>query len=326
MKHTFRILTGGAVAAAVAVAFSAAPVHAQGFGSGTGGGGAAASAPAGGGSSGGGAVSSGSSGGGGGGTSSGGGYSGGFIPSGGSSGGGGSVGRASGPTGGSGYTAPHSGRTSDNGGGTRGPGMTGGAAASTGGSGRAASGGRTENTPGTSNGVPTYSRPRDGNASVGTAVPRGTTPQPPGGGGSIWIPGYYYPGYYPPGYYGGYGGYGSYGYYGYYDPWYGGMPAAGGFGVGGFGGGDDQGTFTPSSSDEEGSLRLKIKPREGEVYVDGYYVGLVNDFDGAFQRLHLEAGPHRIEVRAPGYETLDFDVRITPDKTTTYQGELKKLQ
>ena len=195
------------------------------------------------------------------------------------------------------------------------------------GSGRAAGGGRTENTPGTSTGVPTYSRPRGGNDPVGTAVPRGTTPPRPGGG-TIFIPGYYYPGYYPPGYYGGSAfGYvdpfmlGAYGYYGFYDPWYGGMPA------GGFGG-DDQGTYSSSSSssNDEGSLRLKIKPSEGEVYVDGYYVGVVNDFDGIFQRLHLDAGPHRIEVRAPGYETLDFDVRITPDHTTTYQGELKKIQ
>ena len=43
MKHTFRILTGGAVAAAVAIAFSAVPASAQGFGSGSGGGGGSAS-------------------------------------------------------------------------------------------------------------------------------------------------------------------------------------------------------------------------------------------------------------------------------------------
>jgi hypothetical protein len=31
-------------------------------------------------------------------------------------------------------------------------------------------------------------------------------------------------------------------------------------------------------------------------------------------------------VDASGYETLDFDVRIAPDHTTTYQGELKRIQ
>src|SRR5438067_313916 len=121
------------------------------------------------------------------------------------------------------------------------------------------------------------------------------------------------------GYYGGYGYYdpwgyaGGYGYYGgYYDPWYGGYPT---YPVG-----------SSSSNDDEGSLRLKIKPREAEVYVDGYFVGVVDDFDGIFQRLHLDSGPHRIEVRAAGFESLTFEVRITPEHTTTYQGELKKIQ
>ena len=100
----------------------------------------------------------------------------------------------------------------------------------------------------------------------------------------------------------------------YSDPWY------GGFGS------------TPSSSGSEfhsaddAALRLKIKPSNAEVFVDGYFVGPVNDFDGMFQRLHIESGAHRIEVRAPGYETLDIDVRLTSGKTTVYQGELKKIQ
>jgi len=68
-----------------------------------------------------------------------------------------------------------------------------------------------------------------------------------------------------------------------------------------------------------------MKPRDATVYIDGYYVGIVNDFDGVFQKLSIEAGSHRVEVRAPGYETLTFDVRIEPGRTTTYHGELKKL-
>jgi hypothetical protein len=44
-----------------------------------------------------------------------------------------------------------------------------------------------------------------------------------------------------------------------------------------------------------------------------------------FQRLHIETGPHRIELRANGYEPLSFEVNIQPDRTLTYKGELKKL-
>ena len=74
-----------------------------------------------------------------------------------------------------------------------------------------------------------------------------------------------------------------------------------------------------------GSLRLKVKPRFAEVLVDGYYVGLVNDFDGIFQRLRLEEGPHQIEVNEPGFEPLSFEVLILPGETITYEGQLLRL-
>src|SRR5437588_85964 len=158
-------------------------------------------------------------------------------------------------------------------------------------------------------GTPQYSRPRDGREAIGTAVPRGPTTDR--GGTATFVPAGYYGGLFGYGFYDPYSYYGGY-YGGYYDPWYGSYPSYG------------QTTYT--SGNDEGSLRLKIRPREAEVYVDGYYVGIVDDFDGIFQRLHVETGSHRIEVRAPGYEPLTFEVRITSDHTTTYQGELKKIQ
>jgi PEGA domain len=123
------------------------------------------------------------------------------------------------------------------------------------------------------------------------------------------IPNGYYGGFYPWGYAGlGFGGYYA-GYYGYYDPW-----------------GDD-GYYGPvyapvGSGDAE--LRLKVKPRDAKVYVDGFYAGIVDDFDGVFQRLRLDAGPHHIEIRADGYEPLEFDVDARRNRTTTYRGELVK--
>lgn len=166
-------------------------------------------------------------------------------------------------------------------------------------------------------GVPRHSRPTNGAPVVGHAEPRG--PNAPGPTPPIYlVPGYGYGGYY-----GGYGFYdpwlygGLYGAYygGYYDPWFG----------GGYGGSYGEPTYSYSNLDE-GSVRLKIKPNNGEVYVDGYFVGSVDDFDGMFQRLHIDSGTHRIEVRAEGYEPLAFDVRVTSDHTTTYQGELKRIQ
>ena len=110
-----------------------------------------------------------------------------------------------------------------------------------------------------------------GQPTTGKAVPRGAVP-PAGGGGTVFVPGYGY-GFYPWGF-GGLGFAGAY-YGGYYDPWYGAGPS---YPIGGY------------SSSDQGAIRLKVKPREAQVYVDGYYAGNVDDFDGVFQRLHLGTG------------------------------------
>ena len=60
--------------------------------------------------------------------------------------------------------------------------------------------------------------------------------------------------------------------------------------------------------------------------MDGYLAGTVDQFDGAFQKLTLNGGRHKVEVRADGYETAEFDVLITPEQTVTFQGELKRIQ
>lgn len=173
----------------------------------------------------------------------------------------------------------------------------------------------------------TASRPRGGRPAAGSAVDRtGSFP----GGGVDYRTRYFYPGsaysqYYFPGY-----GFGLGYFYDpfWYDPYYYGYGAgyghpyggyAGGYG-GGYGGSYGGGSV---SGLDLGGLRLKIKPRDAKVYVDGYYVGTVDEFDGIFQKLKIEAGGHRIEVRAEGYEVASFDVLITPGETVTYEGDLE---
>jgi len=58
------------------------------------------------------------------------------------------------------------------------------------------------------------------------------------------------------------------------------------------------------------------------VFADGYYVGIVNDFDGIFQHLNLEAGPHQIEIRDPNLPPIAFDVVIQPGQTITYRADV----
>jgi hypothetical protein len=71
-----------------------------------------------------------------------------------------------------------------------------------------------------------------------------------------------------------------------------------------------------------GLLRLSVTPDQAQVFVDSYYVGTVEDVN-AQRVLELSAGPHRLEFRAPQYQTLTVDVRILPYETVTYRGALE---
>ena len=72
-----------------------------------------------------------------------------------------------------------------------------------------------------------------------------------------------------------------------------------------------------------GAVRLDIPQKEAAVYIDGFYVGAVDDFDSATEQLTLRPGPHHIELRATGYQTLSFDVDIRTGKTITYRTPMQ---
>jgi hypothetical protein len=74
-----------------------------------------------------------------------------------------------------------------------------------------------------------------------------------------------------------------------------------------------------------GGVRLDVTPRDASVYVDGYYAGIVDDFDGALQRVALEPGPHRFEITAPGYEPVTFEVNVQPHQTVRYRADMLRI-
>lgn len=78
--------------------------------------------------------------------------------------------------------------------------------------------------------------------------------------------------------------------------------------------------------DPGASMKLEVKPNQAEVYVDGYYAGRVDDFDGTFQRLRVTPGEHQVDVYLEGYRTLHQKVYLQPDKTFTIKQDLEKLQ
>jgi len=98
------------------------------------------------------------------------------------------------------------------------------------------------------------------------------------------------------GFYYGYSPYYYSGYYG-YSPYY-------------YGGG-----YRSGYGYRTGSLRLLVEPNEARVYVDGYYAGIVDDFDGLFQRLNISPGRHEISFKLEGFRTYRVRVYVPLDQT-----------
>jgi hypothetical protein len=74
-----------------------------------------------------------------------------------------------------------------------------------------------------------------------------------------------------------------------------------------------------------GALVLGTLPGEAEVYVDGYYAGLAEEFGWSGRPMDIAAGAHRIEARATGYDTLSFSVMIEPGQILRYRGEMTRV-
>lgn len=75
----------------------------------------------------------------------------------------------------------------------------------------------------------------------------------------------------------------------------------------------------------ESALRLQVRPREAEVFVDGYFAGLVDDFDGVFQRLYVEPGEHDIELYLPGYRSVHQQIYLQPGRTSHLRLTMQPL-
>jgi hypothetical protein len=177
------------------------------------------------------------------------------------------------------------------------------------------------------------SRARAGAPPAGHAVPRGSVrPAYPGGGnyrGGYYRGGYYRGPYYRPYYYGypyygpyygpsfgfsfSYGYPGFYGSYGYGYPYYG-YPSYGPYYPG-------YAAVVPGRP--YGAVRLDLQERDAQVFVDGAYAGIVDNFDGRTQSLSLEPGTHQIELRLDGFQSTSFNVSVAPGGTVTYRTPLR---
>jgi len=71
-----------------------------------------------------------------------------------------------------------------------------------------------------------------------------------------------------------------------------------------------------------GALSFEVDPADAYVYVDGYYVGAAGDFGPYGRPLSLRAGAHRIDLEAPGYQPVTFDVDVLPGQLIPFRGRL----
>ena len=126
---------------------------------------------------------------------------------------------------------------------------------------------------------------------------------------------YGYRHYYPYGYGHGYGYYYSPYYYPYSDYYgYWGAPYYSGYGYYRYG----------YRSSDAGAVRVQVDPDEARVYVDGYYAGIVDDFDGIFQRLYVAPGRHELTLKLEGYRTHRVKLYVPYGHTVKFHYDMVK--
>jgi hypothetical protein len=102
----------------------------------------------------------------------------------------------------------------------------------------------------------------------------------------------------------------------FYDPWW--FPYRYGSPRGGYG-------YYARGYAADSPVRLQVSPRDAEVFVDGYYAGIVDDFDGVFQRLLLEPGDHEITLYFAGFRTVTHRIYLQPGRSFTIREGMAQL-
>jgi PEGA domain len=77
--------------------------------------------------------------------------------------------------------------------------------------------------------------------------------------------------------------------------------------------------------DNTGSARLQVTPRNTQVYVDGYFVGVVDNFDGNLQRLNVEAGEHDLQLYLEGHRPFSLKVLFVRGRTVKITHAMQPL-
>jgi hypothetical protein len=80
--------------------------------------------------------------------------------------------------------------------------------------------------------------------------------------------------------------------------------------------------------DNRAEVRLQVQPaeaREAAVYVDGFYAGIVDDFNGVFQSLPLTPGGHTVVLYLAGYRTVRHNFYLSPSASFKLRATMERL-
>jgi hypothetical protein len=77
--------------------------------------------------------------------------------------------------------------------------------------------------------------------------------------------------------------------------------------------------------DNRAVLRVLATPDNAAVYVDGFYAGIVDDFNGYFQGLPLPPGGHEIVLYLEGYRTIHRRMYLAPGSTFKLHETMERV-
>lgn len=69
-------------------------------------------------------------------------------------------------------------------------------------------------------------------------------------------------------------------------------------------------------------IKLDVVPNTAAVFVDGGFIGPVQDFGGLGRALLVSPGKHRIRIAQPGYRPFETDVNLLPNQKFTLKTQL----
>lgn len=76
-------------------------------------------------------------------------------------------------------------------------------------------------------------------------------------------------------------------------------------------------------SDGMGGLDFDVSPEKAEIYIDGQYIGVADQFDGFPSYLWLEKGTYDVVIYREGYETISRQMSIYPGVVIDINDRMK---